>query len=153
MRTQVAVPDHYAVLEVLPTASPEVVRAAYRVLVRHYHPDAAPDHLRAAHTERTKGLNAAKEVLCDPHSRAAYDADRLAAAPPSVRTEPVWAPSSTVPPVVVAEPVVAVPIVAPVPRRAPLGFFKWLGIAFAVWWGVYLLAFTGYVVLKSILGL
>lgn len=66
-------PDHYAVLQVAPTAEAAVIEAAYRQLARLTHPDLneAPD----AHT-RTQALNEAYAVLRDPTRRAAYDAQR-----------------------------------------------------------------------------
>ena len=35
-------PSHYDILEVSHTASPEVIRAAYRSLMQRYHPDKNP---------------------------------------------------------------------------------------------------------------
>ncbi len=66
-------PDHYAALQVAPTAEAVVIEAAYRQLARLTHPDlnAAPD----AHA-RTQALNEAYAVLRDPARRAAYDAQR-----------------------------------------------------------------------------
>ena len=61
--------DHYAVLGVAPTADPEVIRAAYRVLAQRYHPD------RNAHTDGSAmvRLNQAYAVLSCPTRRAEYD--------------------------------------------------------------------------------
>lgn len=61
----------YVVLQVLPSADQEVIRAAYRVLARRYHPDHSGD---PSDTQRMIELNAAWEILRDPQSRAAYDA-------------------------------------------------------------------------------
>lgn len=65
--------DLYEVLQVQPSAEPEVIEAAYRRLTLKYHPDhnKAPD---AAATMRE--LNAAREVLGDPDRRARYDRER-----------------------------------------------------------------------------
>ena len=38
--------DFYEVLQVSPRAEPEVVRAAYRILARKYHPDLGGDPRR-----------------------------------------------------------------------------------------------------------
>jgi hypothetical protein len=65
--------DFYRVLEVAPDASPEVIRAAYLALVKRHHPD------RRGDVERMKQVVRAWEVLGDPTSRAAYDAERRAA--------------------------------------------------------------------------
>jgi len=62
--------DFYAVLQVDPLADPEVIRAAYRVLARKYHPDHGGDPSRMIE------LNNAWDVLGDPARRAAYDTSR-----------------------------------------------------------------------------
>ena len=64
--------DPYEVLQVRPSAEPEVIRAAYRVLARKYHPDLGGDATRMV------ALNDAWDVLGDPARRAAYDAARAA---------------------------------------------------------------------------
>jgi|GEM_PF-2654690 len=65
--------DYYAILEIDASAEPEVVEAAYRALVRKYHPDVSS----ATDAEtRIRALNAAYAVLRDPAQRAAYDAGR-----------------------------------------------------------------------------
>src|SRR5450759_4367908 len=65
-------PDLYEVLQVHPRAEPDVLRAAYRVLARKYHPDHGGD------ARRMITLNDAGDVLGDPVRRAAYDASRAA---------------------------------------------------------------------------
>ena len=49
----------HATLEVWPTASQDVIRAAYRALVQRHH----PDHNQGAGDARTKALNLAYEAL------------------------------------------------------------------------------------------
>jgi curved DNA-binding protein CbpA len=66
-------PDFYEVLQVHPRAEPDVIRAAYRILARKYHPDHGGD------ARRMMSLNDAWDVLGDPVRRAAYDASRVAA--------------------------------------------------------------------------
>ena len=63
-------PDFYEVLQVHPSAEPEVIRAAYRILARKYHPDHGGD------ARRMMALNDAWDVLGDPDRRAAYAATR-----------------------------------------------------------------------------
>lgn len=65
-------PDHYATLQVAPSAEPAVIAAAYRALARRYHPDVAGEEGEA----KMRQLNAAWEVLGDPDRRAAYDRER-----------------------------------------------------------------------------
>ncbi|MET1231702.1 MAG: J domain-containing protein [Candidatus Limnocylindrales bacterium] len=70
-------PDHYKVLQVDPEAEDEVIQAAYRRLAQKYHPDVAPGDEAAA---RMIAINAAWSVLREMTTRAAYDAERRAAA-------------------------------------------------------------------------
>ena len=65
--------DLYEILQIHPTAQPEVVEAAYRRLARIYHPDVNPD---PDAPNRMKELNIAYEALSDPESRERYDRDR-----------------------------------------------------------------------------
>ena len=67
--------DYYVVLQVQPDAEPEVIEAAYRQLMRKYHPDSAgSDHARATILhERAKEINRAYAVLRDPKLRWIYD--------------------------------------------------------------------------------
>lgn len=60
--------DYYRILQVHPTAEPEVVQAAYRRLARKYHPDTSHD--RGA---KMQELNEAYEVLSDQRQRQQYD--------------------------------------------------------------------------------
>jgi curved DNA-binding protein CbpA len=61
--------DYYAVLGVAPSADPEVIRAAYRVLAQRHHPD------RNSNTDGSAmvRLNQAYAVLSCPQRRADYD--------------------------------------------------------------------------------
>ncbi len=82
--------DYYKILQVDPEAHPDVVRAAYRVLARVYHPD-----VEGGSSERMVALNNAWSVISDEAMRAAYDRSRAALAPrapapgPSHAREPV----------------------------------------------------------------
>lgn len=62
--------DLYSVLEVSRTASPEVIRAAYRQLAKKYH----PDNKETGSHEKLLQLKEAHDVLIDPAKRAVYDA-------------------------------------------------------------------------------
>jgi hypothetical protein len=78
--------DYYAVLELTPEASEAEIRAAYRRLVRHHHPDLHPH--RADAEARMRALNEAYAVLSDPAARARYHAAR----PMRVRVHPAPSP-------------------------------------------------------------
>lgn len=60
--------DHYDVLQVVRTAEPEVIRAAFRALARKYHPDSGGS------VTTMKAINEAWAVLGDASRRAAFDA-------------------------------------------------------------------------------
>jgi DnaJ-class molecular chaperone len=65
--------DYYKILQVDPSAEPEVISAAYRRLAVKYHPDnnSSPDA-----TPRMQRINEAYAVLSDPAQRATYDRTR-----------------------------------------------------------------------------
>ena len=77
--------DHYATLQVDPSASPEQVKAAYLRQVSIWHPDRNPSEQATARTAR---INAAWEVLGDPARRATYDRRRKRAATASPSSRP-----------------------------------------------------------------
>lgn len=58
----------YAVLGVLPGASPEEIKASYRQLVKRYHPD-----IKGGNAWRFKRIRDAYEVLSNPERRKDYD--------------------------------------------------------------------------------
>jgi curved DNA-binding protein CbpA len=64
--------DLYRVLQVDPSADPDVIEAAYKRLARRYH----PDHNRgdSSAEEQMKRINEAYRVLGKPALRADYDA-------------------------------------------------------------------------------
>jgi len=67
--------NYYTVLQVHPQAEPEVVEAAYRQLMKRYHPDLAghdPERIDMHHA-RAKAINQAFSVLRDPDKRRQYD--------------------------------------------------------------------------------
>jgi DnaJ domain len=71
-----AAPTLYDTLEVIPTASPETIHAAYRSLISRYHPDKAAalgPELQEIANARTKEINYAYDILSDAIRRASYD--------------------------------------------------------------------------------
>ena len=65
--------DLYEILQVHPSAHPDVIQAAYRRLAFLYHPDRNPSQEAG---EMMKRLNLAYETLSDPDRRVAYDRTR-----------------------------------------------------------------------------
>src|SRR5512137_1712183 len=63
--------NYYEVLEVSQSASPEVIKAAYKSLMQRHHPDRNPGDAKAA--DRSVAVAQAYEVLSDTARRAAYD--------------------------------------------------------------------------------
>lgn len=68
-------PDYYRILQVHPEAELDVIDAAYRRLMRKYHPDAlSPEERDNVETQKkVRGINEAYSVLSDRGARAAYD--------------------------------------------------------------------------------
>jgi hypothetical protein len=62
----------YTLLGLSPSASPDDIRAAYRRLAAEWHPDLQPPERKAEALERMVQLNAARDVLLDPHQRAQF---------------------------------------------------------------------------------
>ncbi len=71
MLTWVKVRNPYEVLELPSTASPEEIRSAFRRLAAQHHPDRHKNSQVAQ--ARFTEINAAFQILSDPHKRAAYD--------------------------------------------------------------------------------
>jgi curved DNA-binding protein CbpA len=65
--------NHYKVLQVDPSAEPEIIAAAYRRLALKYHPDTnkSPEA-----TRKMQEINNAYSVLSDSDARAQYDQER-----------------------------------------------------------------------------
>ncbi len=62
--------NHYITLDISPTATLAEIKQAYRRLVKLFHPDS---NLETADHETIIRINAAYEVLGDPHRRQSYD--------------------------------------------------------------------------------
>jgi len=77
--------DPYKVLQVDVEAELDTIRAAYRALLRRYHPDKNPDQKEMAE-KKTRELNAAFALLSDPVKRREYDRKRTTTRIFSART-------------------------------------------------------------------
>ena len=82
----------YELLQVQPTADPEIIQAAYRRMILRYHPDRNDGVDAEAMTQR---LNRAYEVLSDPSKREAYDKEIAARAREGARRNPTETSSSS----------------------------------------------------------
>ena len=93
--------DYYAVLGLNPSADHVVIHAAWKALLRKYHPDTNPGDPSGV---RAREINEAFAVLGKPDSRARYDRLRVlgpeiiplrSAPPPRFRPPPRRRPSPT----------------------------------------------------------
>lgn len=64
--------DYYTILEINKDASDEVIKAAYRALVKKYHPDTLGEENSEAYIRMQK-INEAYSVLSNSEKRKAYD--------------------------------------------------------------------------------
>ncbi|MFG6106145.1 J domain-containing protein [Leptolyngbyaceae cyanobacterium CCMR0082] len=64
--------NHYELLGVKPTASPQEIRRAYRELSKLYHPDTT-ELSSAIATKKFQALNEAYGTLSNPEQRLSYD--------------------------------------------------------------------------------
>lgn len=71
-----SMPDYYRILGVAPYSEDVVIQAAYRALMRRYHPDT---NKSSDAGKRATEINEAYAVLNDPTRKARYDAQRKAA--------------------------------------------------------------------------
>lgn len=62
--------DYYRILQLDPSAEPEVIEAAYKKLASRYHPDVNPS---VDAGNRMRDINEAHDVLSDPVRRRDYD--------------------------------------------------------------------------------
>lgn len=89
--------DPYTVLQVLPTAEDEVIRAAFRALAFKFHPDRDGSEYAAL---RMREINLAYALIKTPGARAAFDRRRrmssaVAAADTGSHAPPVAVPSDS----------------------------------------------------------
>lgn len=81
--------DCYAILGVTPSSEDVVIHAAYRALMRRYHPDA---NAAADAEERVREISAAYAVLRDPAKRREYDSLRASGQPFWIDQDPLRPP-------------------------------------------------------------
>ncbi|KAJ5351689.1 Heat shock protein DnaJ N-terminal [Penicillium brevicompactum] len=70
--------DYYADLGLQPSAEAEDVKRQFRKLALKYHPDRNPGR-EVEFNAKFQAIQAANEILSDPHQRLKYDTDRLRA--------------------------------------------------------------------------
>ena len=69
-----SMPNYYDVLEIAHDADEQSIKKAYMKLSLKYHPDRNPQNLEEA-TRKFQEINAAYEVLKDPHTRMRYNSE------------------------------------------------------------------------------
>lgn len=67
--------NYYEILEVNPKASKEVIKKAYQVLVKKYHPDLYAEGERIEAEQKVKDINEAYKILSDEFLKEQYDAE------------------------------------------------------------------------------
>ena len=65
--------NYYKILQVDKDASPEIIKVAYKLLVKKYHPDLKEGDSKIQAEEKIKEINEAYEVLYDKQKRSQYD--------------------------------------------------------------------------------
>ena len=65
--------NYYKILEVDKGASDEVIKVAYKSLVKKYHPDLNTGTEQSIAEEKIKEINEAYDILSDPVQREEYD--------------------------------------------------------------------------------
>lgn len=66
--------NYYKILQVDKDASPEIIKVAYKLLVKKNHPDLKEGEEKNVAEEKIKEINEAYTVLSDPLQKAEYDA-------------------------------------------------------------------------------
>ena len=64
--------NYYEILEVSTNASKEVIKNAYRALIKKYHPDSYTGDKEFAQ-EKVKEINEAYSILSDENNKVSYD--------------------------------------------------------------------------------
>lgn len=79
--------DYYETLQISPSASEEVIRAAYKAMAKLYHPDTTK-YDKVTAEQRMKEINEAFQVLSDRQKRKDYDARYRTGAGSAYRNQP-----------------------------------------------------------------
>ena len=129
MRAMAARPTLYEVLNVSPSAEPVVIEAAYRALMKRYHPDQGSAEVDG---RSAREINGAYAVLKDPERRARYD-EREFARQQSIAISQYTPPQQP-------------------PQRRQMHLFGWSGWAVALGLGGFVAATGGQLVERAPLG-
>ena len=65
--------NYYKILQVDKDASPEIIKVAYKLLVKKNHPDLKEGEEKKEAEEKIKEINEAYDVLSNPEQKAEYD--------------------------------------------------------------------------------
>jgi len=65
--------NYYEILEVDKNASDEIIKVAYKALVKKYHPDLKEGNAKINAEDKIKQINEAYDILSDPEKKYEYD--------------------------------------------------------------------------------
>ena len=65
--------NYYKILQIDKDASPEIIKVAYKLLVKKYHPDLKEGEAKIDAEEKIKQINEAYDVLSNPSKKSEYD--------------------------------------------------------------------------------
>ena len=65
--------NYYKILQIDKDASPEIIKVAYKLLVKKNHPDLKEGEDKKNAEEKIKEINEAYDVLSNPTKKAEYD--------------------------------------------------------------------------------
>jgi len=66
--------DYYKILEVHPSASPDIIAKVYKILAKKYHPDTNPQNKEQSEI-KLKEINEAYDILSNKEKKEQYDED------------------------------------------------------------------------------
>ena len=65
--------NYYEILEVDKNASDEIIKIAYKALVKKYHPDLKEGNAKINAEDKIKQINEAYDILSNPEKKYEYD--------------------------------------------------------------------------------
>ena len=69
--------NYYEILEVDKNASDEIIKVAYKALVKKYHPDLKEGNAKINAEDKIKQINEAYDILSNPEKKSEYDQNMI----------------------------------------------------------------------------